>query len=307
MKSIVYEKYGGPEVLQYKEIRKPTPKKNEILIKVCATSITQGDIRLRKADPFLARLYNGLFKPMKINVLGFELAGIVEEVGANVSKYKVGDEVFAFCGLRFGAYAQYRCIQVDGNYKKGAVAIKPANMTFEEAAAIPTGGLTALSFLREANIKKGQKVLIYGASGSIGTYAVQFAKYYGATVTGVCSTKNLELVKSLGADRVIDYTKEDFAGSGDSYDFVFDAVGKINAKECKSILTKNGIYAACRGSAKNTSEDMELLRKLVEAGNLRPVIDRHYHWNEIVKAHKYVEKGHKKGNVVLLMDMANSQ
>lgn len=306
MKAIVYEQYGGPEVLQYKEIKKPTPKPNEILIKVCATSITQGDVRLRKPDPFMARLYNGLFRPRKINVLGFELAGIVEEVGVGVGKYKVGDEVFAFCGLGFGSYAQYKCIQADGNYKKGAVALKPANMTFEEAAAIPTGGLTALSFIREANIKKGQKVLIYGASGSVGTYAVQFAKFYGATVTGVCSTKNIELVKSLGVDRVIDYTREDFTSGSDTYDFVFDAVGKSTAKKCKSILTKNGAYAKCYGSAKKTSQDMELLRKLIEDGSIRPVIDRRYHWNEIVEAHKYVEKGHKKGNVVLLMDIVNS-
>lgn len=302
MKAIDYGKYGGPEVLRFREIKKPIPKKNEILIKVYATSITRGDIRLRKADPFMARLYNGLFRPKKVNVLGFELAGVVEEIGVDVDKYKVGDEVFAFCGFGFGAYAQYKCIQIDGDFKNGTVAIKPAKLTFEQAAVIPTGGLTALSLVRKANIKRGQKVLIYGASGSVGTFAVQLAKYYGAIVTGVCSTTNIDLVKSIGANRVIDYTKEDFTSINNTYDFVLDAVGKITAKKCKNILTKKGTYASVHFSPPNRCDDMEYLRKLIETDNLRPVIDRQYHWSEIVKGHEYVEKGHKKGNVVLSVD-----
>ncbi len=307
MKAVVYEKYGPPEVLQLKDLEKPVPEAHEVLIKIRATTAATGDIRMRKPDPFLARLVNGIFKPRKIPVLGLEFAGEIESVGEDVKRFQAGDQVFAFAGFGYGAYAEYKCMPEETRAgrvpQEGMLALKPANMTFRDAAPLAGGGLTALVVMRKAHLQEGQSILIYGASGSVGTYAVQLAKYYGAEVTGVCSTPNLELIRSIGADRVIDYTKEDFTRNGQTYDVVLDAVAKISPSYARKALKGSGIYLNVEkssGSGKDLkSDDLVFLKGLVEARALTTVIDRTYPLEQIVDAHRYVDQGHKKGNVII--------
>jgi NADPH:quinone reductase-like Zn-dependent oxidoreductase len=318
MKAAVYTQYGPPEVLQLKEVNKPLPKDNEILLRIKATAVNSGDWRLRKADPFAVRLFFGLMKP-KINILGSVFSGVVEVIGKDVKRFRIGDQVFGHTDMHFGAYAEYICLS-----ENGSLALKPDKLTHTEAAVIPFGGTTALHFIKKAAIKPGQKVLIYGASGAVGSTAVQLAKYFGANVTGVCSTANIDLVKSLGADKVIDYTKEDFLKNGETYDIIFDTVNKIPFSRSLKSLNKNGLlilssagmsqmlqgfWTSITGSRKvltgvisHSAEDIIFLKQLIETDKLKPVIDKTYPLEQIAEAHVYVEKGHKKGNVAITLE-----
>lgn len=321
MKAMVYKKYGPAEVLQLVEVEKPTPRDNEVCIQICATSVTAADTMMRRGDTFLSRIVLGLTKPAKrFEILGTELAGIIESVGKDVRRFKKGDQVYGFRGFGTGVYAEYKCMS-----ESGSLAVKPVNTTFEEAAALVDGPTTTLFFLRDkANIQPGDRVLVIGASGSIGTAAVQLARYFKAEVTGVCSTANLELVKSLGADKVIDYTREDFTRNGQTYDLIFDTAGKSSFSRCKGSLNENGRYLITTGNmlanyvqslwtsivggrrvivgmSIEKTQSLIFLKELVEAGILKPVIDKRYSFEQIPEAHRYVEKGHKKGNVVITM------
>ena len=316
MRAVEYNDYGGPEVLHLTEVTKPVPKENEILIKIIATTVTMADVRLRKADPYLVKFMMGFWHP-KNKTLGIEFSGIIESVGKDVKNYKVNDEVFGSAGFAFGTYAEYICISEDG-----VIALKPENISFQQAAAVTFGGLTALHFLRLGQIEKGKKILVYGASGNCGTAAVQLARYFGAEVTGVCSTNNVELVKSIGGEKIIDYTNEDIGNYPDSFDIVFDTVGKSPFGKSVSSLKEKGYYLrlvhmnpavvlagfftrltkgkkVIGGTAVEKKEDLDFLRGLLISGDFIPVIDREFPIDKISEAHTYVDTGRKKGSVVI--------
>jgi len=317
MRAVVHDRYGGPDVLRVEEVERPIPKEDEVLVKIHATTVNRTDCGTRAAEPFISRFFTGLRRP-KRRILGSELAGEVEAVGAAVSQFEVGDRVF---GMRAGAHAEFVCVREDRS-----LAHKPAGMSFEEAAAVCDGAIIALACLRKADLRKGRSILIYGASGSIGTAAVQLAKYFDADVTAVCNTKNVELVRSLGANRVIDYTQEDFTQSDETYDVIFDAVGKHSFRRCRGSLKPGGIYIetdlgflwhvpvlalltrrlgdkrVTLPIPKYTKEDVLFLKELIEAGRYRAVVDRSYPLEQVVEATRYVERGQKTGNVVLTVN-----
>ena len=326
MKAIIWTKYGPPEGLQLQEIEKPAPKENEMLVKVHATTVTAGDCEIRalKLAPYLRlplRIFTGLIRPKRLTILGQEFAGEIEEVGLNVKRFKKGGRIFGTTGFGSGTYAEYICLPEVPGDMDGALALMPSTMNFEEAAAVPTGGLEALHFLRKANIQPGQKVLINGAGGSIGTIGVQLTKLYGAEVTAVDSGEKLDMLRKIGADHVVDYTREDFTRSGKSYDVIFDVVGKSPFSRSIKVLKENGVYLIAnpklskmiRGvwisrrtskkvyldTSKHKKEDLIHLKELIEAGKIRTVIDKTYPLEEIVAAHHYVESGRKIGNLVI--------
>ncbi len=329
MKAIVWTKYGPPDVLELREVVKPTPKDDEVLIRIHATTVTAGDCELRnlKFPIYLSlpmRLWRGVLKPRENSILGTELAGEIEAVGKDVKRFKEGDQVFGSAGMAFGTNAEYLCLPEEPGEMEGGVAIKPANMTYEEAATVPFGGREALHFLRKGNVQSGQKILINGAGGSIGTFAVQLAKHFGAEVTAVDSTGKLDMLLSIGADQVIDYTQEDFTKNGEVYDVIFDVVGTISISRSERSITQNGTYLLAnplgsqmiRGpltrmtsskkvimqTASPSTQDLIFLRELIEAGKIKSVIDRRYPLEKIAEAHRYVETGEKKGNVVITVE-----
>lgn len=304
MKAVVITEYGPPEVLQIKNIEKPTPKADEVLIKVHATTAHAGDSRIRRSSPFIVvRLLFGFFKPKKNLIPGIELSGVIEEVGSKVTHFKKGDEVFGLTGLRLGAYAEYCCIREkvkDGTQeRKGIIKKIPNNLTLDESSVVASGALTALKNLQKGKVQKGTSILINGGSGSLGTYAIQLAKYYGAEVTAVCSGKNEALVRSIGADHVIDYTQEDFTQTGKKYDVVYDAVMKSTRFKCKKILKPKGIYLNNYWLSSIKQSDMETIHALIEKNELKPIIDRTYTIDNVVEAHKYLDTERKKGNVII--------
>ena len=334
MKAVIYTEFGPPEVLHTSEVEKPVPKDNEVLIRVYATPVSYGDLTARNFKnissrefhmplPLLLpmRMYFGFNKP-KINILGSEFAGVIESAGKNVKLYKEGDQVIGYLGQRMGAYAEYLCMPEDGS-----MAIKPSNMTYEQASAVPYGAIMATSLLRKGNLQSGHKVLINGASGGIGSAAVQLARYFGAEVTGVCATPRLDYVKSLGADKVIDYTKEDFTQNGETYNLIFDILGMSSFSHCKSSLNQNGIYLLASfkmtpliqmlwtrivggkkvicAMASEKPEDLVFIKDLVEAGKFKSIIDKCYPLEQTAEAHRYVEQGHKKGNVIITLGHNN--
>ncbi|WP_394746875.1 NAD(P)-dependent alcohol dehydrogenase [Spongiimicrobium salis] len=304
MKAVVYSKYGSPQVLQQKELEKPTPRPHEILVKVYATSVTAADVRLRASDfpPFiwlLARLMFGLFRPKK-QILGHEWSGVIEQIGNKVSKFKVNDEVFGTTTmLPTGAYTEYLCLPE--YWRQGVIVKKPKQLPHKAAAVLPIGGMTALYLLRKGNVKRNQKILVYGASGSVGTYAVQIANHFGAQVTGVCSTPNIGMVKQLGAEVVIDYKKQHYTQSSERYDMVFDAVGKTTKAEAKKILKRGGQFVSTKMWTKESTELLLKIRQLADSGRVKPCIDKEYNLETLVEAHYYVDSGRKRGNVSVIL------
>jgi NADPH:quinone reductase-like Zn-dependent oxidoreductase len=301
MKAIYCTKSGSPKVLKFVEVEKPIAKQNEILVRVYASSVTRGDVMLRKIPRFILLPMGLLFGFKSMKITGVEFAGEVEDIGNEVKLFQKGNQVFGTTtGLKYGGNAEYVCVPEKS--KIGVVIIKPLNISYNDAAVIPVGGMTALYMWKKGNIQKDQKVLVYGASGSVGTYAVQIAKYFGAEVTGVCSSNNLEMVHSVGADKVIDYKEEDFRKGSTNYDVIFDAVGKISRSSCKNVLRKNGFFLSVKYPTKEKVENMYLLKELIENGKLKPVVDRVYTLDKVAEAHRYVERGHKKGNVVITLE-----
>jgi len=301
MKTIVCEKYGSPDGLVVKELDVPIPKDNEVQIKIYATSAIIGDTRIRRTDPFLVRLVFGLINPRKNLILGLEVSGVVSAVGKNVKKFKIGDSVFALTGFGLGGYAEYIClpetVKAGTQEKKGLIALKPDNLSYEESAVVPAGCLTALKNIQKVKIEKNMKVMVYGASGSLGTYFIQLVKSFDVEITAVCSKKNFELIRSLGADKLIDYITENIYERNEQYDIIYDAVMKMNKKRLRHLLKEDGVYLNNSGLPPIVENDLTIIKQKIEDNKIKPIIDRNYVIDDIREAHKYVDSGHKVGNV----------